>query len=95
MAIVITSATFAELGIGVWGAVTARKDGESLVKATKLVNVAAAVVLVAMALRRFPVVPGVVSADQAGLERERHELGAVAGIDLRHGPVDVGLDREW
>jgi hypothetical protein len=138
VAIVIAAATFAELGIGVWGAVTARKDGEPLVEATKLVNVAAAVVLLvltqsallsfagsaedaaastgasgvflggvaaviglAMALRRFPeapaarVRPAATSVDQAGLERERHELGPVAGVDLRHGPVHVGLDREW
>lgn len=137
VAIVIAAATFAELGIGVWGAVTARKDGEPLVEATKLVNVAAAVVLLvltqsallsfagsagdaaastgasrvflgglaaviglAMALRRWPVVPGAsvpasASVDQAGLEGERDELGAVSGIDLRHGPVHVGLDREW
>lgn len=130
-AIVIASATFAELGIGVWGAVTARKDGEPLVEATKLVNVAAAVVLLvltqsallsfagsteaaaastgasgvflggvsaviglAMALRRFPVVPLAVSIDQAGLEGERDELGAVPGVDLRHGAVDVGLHRQ-
>ncbi|WP_267446006.1 hypothetical protein [Curtobacterium sp. GC_Cur_2] len=132
VAIIIASATFAELGIGVCGAVTARKDGEPLVEATKLVNVAAAVVLLvltqsallsfagsveeaaaftgasgvffggvaavmglAMALRRFPDTPAPTSVDQAGLERERHELGPVAGVDLRHGPVHVGLDREW
>lgn len=137
VAIVIAAATFAELGIGVWGAATARKDGEPLVEATKLVNVAAAVVLLvltqsallsfagsaedaaastgasgvflggvaaviglAMAVRRFPEAPAPRSApapasvDQAGLEGERDELGAVAGIDLRHGPVHVGLDRE-
>lgn len=137
VAIVIAAATFAELGIGVWGAVTARKDGEPLVEATKLVNVAAAVVLLvltqsallsfagsaedaaastgasgvflggvaaviglAMALRRFPEAPTPRSAptpasvDQAGLEGERDELSAVPGIDLRHGPVHVGLDRE-
>jgi hypothetical protein len=48
VAITIAAVTFAELGISIWGAVTARKDGEPLVEATKLVNVAAAVVLLVL-----------------------------------------------
>lgn len=47
-AIIIAAITFAELGIGIWGAVTARRDQEALVEATKLVNVAAAVVLLVL-----------------------------------------------
>ncbi|MFJ4221782.1 hypothetical protein [Curtobacterium luteum] len=47
-AIIIAAATFAELGVGIWGAITARKDHEPLVEATKLVNIAAAVVLLVL-----------------------------------------------
>jgi hypothetical protein len=48
VAIIIAAVTFTELGIGIWGATTARKDHEPLVEATKLVNVAAAVVLLVL-----------------------------------------------
>lgn len=47
-AISIAAITFTELSIGIWGAVTAHRDQEPLVEATKLVNVAAAVVLLVL-----------------------------------------------
>lgn len=95
VAIVIAAATFAELGIGIWGAVTARRDGEPLVEATKLVNVAAAAVLLVLTQSALLSFAGSTEAAAASTGASGVFLGGVAAVIglamvLRRFPVAPG-----
>ncbi|WP_182066519.1 hypothetical protein [Curtobacterium sp. ME12] len=96
-AIIIATATFSELGISIWGAVTARRDREPLVEATKLVNVAAAVVLLVLTQAALLSLGGSTDAAATFNGASGVFLGGVAAaigalMVLRRFPVNTTLD---
>jgi hypothetical protein len=99
VAIIIAAATFAELGVGIWGAVTARKDHEPLVEATKLVNVAAAVVLLVLTQSALLSISGSTTAAASFNGASGVFLGGIAAIIgaamlLRRFPSSTAVSAE-